>query len=138
MTYEQEMMGQQFGRTEQFKIYDVEDGAVKASRIIDTNGSGHGALAGFLRAAEVSTLICGGIGMGARNALEEVGIQLLPGVTGSVDQVVSDYLDGRLAYDPDTVCHHHEHGEGHGCHHHERGAGHDCQRGHHGECSNPH
>ncbi len=119
VTYEQEMVGQHFGRTEHFKIYDVEDGTVKTSRIIDTNGTGHGALAGFLRAAEVETLICCGIGMGARNALADVGIQLLPGVSGNADQAVSDYLSGKLAYDPNTECHHHdhEHREGHNCHH---------------------
>ena len=119
VTYEQEMVGQHFGRTEQFKIYDVKDGNIISSQIIDTNGTGHGALAGFLRAAEVETLICGGIGMGARNALAEVGIRLLPGVSGNADQVVNDYLAGMLEYDPDTECHHHdhEHDEGHDCHH---------------------
>ncbi len=120
VTYENGMVGQHFGRTEQFKIYDVEDGQIKSSQIIDTNGTGHGALAGFLRAAEVETLICGGIGMGARNTLQEVGIELLPGTVGEADQMVTDYLAGKLVYDPDTACHHHDHdhghGEGHGCH----------------------
>lgn len=115
VTYEQGMVGQHFGRTEQFKIYDVENGEVKTARVIDTNGTGHRALAGFLRAAEVETLICGGIGMGARNALKEVGIELLPGVMGNADDVANDYLAGNPAYDPDTACHHHdhEHGVGH-------------------------
>ncbi len=121
------MVGQHFGKTEQFKVYDVAEGAVKSSQVIDTNGTGHGALAGFLRAAEVETLICGGIGMGARNALEEVGIRLLPGVTGNVDKVVADYLADKLNYDPNTECHHHdhEHGEGHECHHGDCGS-HGC------------
>ena len=120
VTYEQEMVGQHFGRTEQFKIYDISDGEIKAAQVIDTNGTGHGALAGFLRAAEVETLICGGIGMGARMALEEVGIELLPGVMGKADEAVKEYLAGKLAYDPDTECHHHdhEHGEDHECGHH--------------------
>ena len=127
VTYENGMVGQHFGRTEQFKIYDVADGEIKSGQVIDTNGTGHGALAGFLRAAEVETLICGGIGMGAKMALEEVGIRLLPGVTGNADDVAKDYLAGNLAYDPDTECHHHdhEHGEDHDCHH-----GHGC--GEHG------
>ncbi len=128
VTYEQEMIGQHFGRTEQFKIYDTAEGKILSSQIIDTNGTGHGALAGFLRAAEVEVLICGGIGMGAREALEEVGIQLLPGVSGNADEAVKAYLAGSLAYDPETVCHHHdhEHGEG-GCGHHGGGCGsHGC------------
>ncbi len=147
VTYEEGMVGQHFGRTEQFKLYDVEDGAIKSSQIIDTNGNGHGALAGFLRASEVETLICGGIGMGAREALKDVGIRLLPGVTGNADEAVQSYLAGHLAYDPDSACHHHDHAsgeehgchghchgheEGHGCHHHGHGheEGHGCHHGH--------
>ncbi len=145
VTYEQEMIGQHFGRTEQFKIYDVADGEIKSSQVIDTNGSGHGALAGFLRAAEVETLICGGIGGGARNALQAVGIELFPGAAGKADDAVKDYLAGTLKYDPDTACNHHGHGHGHGegheCGHGEdhecgHGEGHGCggHGGHDGEC----
>ncbi len=124
VTYENEMVGQHFGHTEQFKLYDVENGEVKNSQIIDTNGTGHGALAGFLRAAEVETLICGGIGMGARNALSEVGIRLYPGVTGKADDAVAAYLAGTLAYNPDESCgHHHGTGEHCGHHHHDHGCG---------------
>ncbi len=125
VTYENEMVGQHFGRTEQFKVYDVEDKKVVSSKVIDTEGAGHGALAGFLRAAEVEVLICGGIGMGARNALEEMGIKLLPGADGRADDAVNAYLVGTLVYDPDTECHHHdhEHGEEHDCHHGGCGSG---------------
>ncbi len=137
VTYENENVGQHFGRTEQFKVYDIENGEIKSSKVIDTNGTGHGALAGFLRAAEVETLICGGIGMGARVALEEVGISLFPGVNGNADEVVQNYLAGNLAYDPDTACNHHdhEHGEGHECHGHGHGhgEGHECHGHGHGE-----
>lgn len=118
VTYEQEMVGQHFGRTEQFKIYDVQDGQITSARIIDTNGTGHGALAGFLRAAEVEVLICGGMGMGARMALEEAGLELLPGAAGNADDAVKNYLAGALEYDLDTACvhHDHEHGKEHDCH----------------------
>ncbi len=128
VTYENEMVGQHFGRTEQFKIYDIADGEIKSAQIIDTNGTGHGALAGFLRAAEVETLICGGIGMGARMALDEAGIKLLPGAGGNVDEVVNDFLAGSLVYDPDTECHHHDHeqGEEHDCHHGNSCGEHSC------------
>ena len=127
VTYEQEMVGQHFGRTEQFKIYDVAGGDAKTAQVISTNGTGHGALAGFLRSAEVDVLICGGIGMGARMALDEAGIQLLPGVEGNADEAVRAYLAGTLDSNPDEVCHHHDHEEGHDCHH-GRGCGeHGCR-----------
>ena len=126
VTYENGMVGQHFGKTEQFKVYDIEDKRIKSSTIIDTNGTGHGALAGFLRAAEVETLICGGIGMGAKNALQEVGIRLLPGVNGDADEAAKSYLAGTLSYNPDTECRHHGHEEGHACHHSDCSS-HGCQ-----------
>ncbi|MDO5416271.1 MAG: NifB/NifX family molybdenum-iron cluster-binding protein [Lachnospiraceae bacterium] len=125
VTYENGQVFQHFGHTEQFKIYEVENGQILKEEVADTNGSGHGALAGFLQELGVSVLICGGIGGGARNALSEAGIRLYPGASGDADQQVKAFLAGSLDYNPDTVCSHHEHhGEGHDCGNH--GEGHDC------------
>ncbi len=116
VTYDQGEVWQHFGRTEAFKLYDIENGEIRNTQVIGTNGTGHGALAGFLREADVDLLICGGIGMGARIALEEAGVELLPGVSGNADEAVLAFIGGTLEYDPDEVCHHHDHEEGHGCH----------------------
>lgn len=116
VTYEYGLVFGHFGHTAQFKIYDVEDGKVVKSEILDTNGSGHGALAGFLKEHNVDVLICGGIGQGAKNALTENGIKLYAGVMGGADNAVSALLDGTLKYSEEANCsHHHEHGEGHDC-----------------------
>ena len=136
VTYENGEIFQHFGHTEQFKLYDAEDGKIVREQIVDTNGSGHGALAGFLKAAQADALICGGIGMGARNALAEAGITLYGGVTGSADAAAQALAQGNLQFDPDAKCDHHghHHGEDHDCGHHghHHGEGHDC--GHHGGC----
>ncbi|WP_373217595.1 NifB/NifX family molybdenum-iron cluster-binding protein [Ruminococcus sp. 5_1_39BFAA] len=124
VTYENGQVFQHFGHTEKFKVYDVADGKIVSSEIIDTNGSGHGALAGFLKAHGVDTLICGGIGGGARNALAEAGIQLFPGASGDADAQVESYLTGSLNYNPDTVCNHHHGSADHDCGSH--GEGHSC------------
>lgn len=120
VTYENGQVFQHFGHTEQFKVYEVEDGKIMKSEIVDTNGQGHGALAGFLFNGGVDVLICGGIGGGARNALAEAGIELYPGAHGDADDQVASFIAGTLNYDPDTVCSHHEHHdqEGGGCGHH--------------------
>ena len=97
-----------FGRTAQFKLYDVTDGRIVSSAIVDTMGSGHGALAGFLKAYAVDALICGGIGAGARLALAEAGIRLYPGAEGGADDAVRAPLAGALHYQPDYVCGHHK------------------------------
>ena len=134
VTYENGEIFQHFGHTEQFKLYDVEDGKIVSEQIVDTDGSGHGALAGFLKAAQADALICGGIGMGARNALAEAGITLYGGVTGSADAAAQALAQGSLQFDPDAKCDHHghHHGEDHDCGHHghHHGEGHEC--GHHG------
>lgn len=124
VTYEDGQIFQHFGHTEQFKVYTVENGAVTKSEVVDTNGSGHGALAGFLNDYQVDTLICGGIGGGAQMALTQAGIKLYGGVTGDADAAVQALLNGKLDYDPDVHCDHHDHGEGHDCGSH--GCGHSC------------
>ena len=130
VTYENGQVCQHFGHCEQFKLYDVQDGQVVSSQVVSAIGSGHGALAGFLQQHQVDTLICGGIGGGARTALAEAGIQLYPGVSGDADSKVADLLAGKLAFDPDTQCSHH-HGEDHNCGNHTCGEDkHGCAGNH--------
>ena len=76
VTFENGEVFQHFGHTEQFKVYDVENGQITKEQVVDTNGNGHGALAGFLTDMSVDALLCGGIGMGAKNALADAGIDL--------------------------------------------------------------
>lgn len=133
VTYENGNVFQHFGHTGQFKLYEVADGKVVSSEVVDTNGSGHGALAGFLANRGVQALICGGIGGGARAALAEAGIELYAGVQGGADAAVEALLGGTLSFSSDANCDHHghHHGEGHECGHH-HGENHDCGH-HHGD-----
>ena len=118
VTYENGEVFQHFGHTEQFKLYDVEDGKIIGEQIVGTNGSGHGALAGFLHAAKADALICGGIGMGAQMALADAGIKLYAGVQGSADAAAQALAAGTLEYDAEAHCDHHDH-------HHDGECGHD-------------
>lgn len=129
VTYEDGQVFQHFGHTEFFKVYEVENETVVGVTTVDTNGSGHGALATLLKNLGVDILICGGIGGGARVALEEVGIRLYGGVSGSADEAVLALIKNKLHYDPDVMCNHH--GEEHGgeCGH----GGHSCGEHHCGE-----
>jgi predicted Fe-Mo cluster-binding NifX family protein len=117
VTYENGQVFQHFGKASQFKVYDIADGKIVRSEIVDTNGSGHGALAGFLTGKGVDTLICGGIGGGAQSALSEAGIKLYGGASGDTDKAVEALLNGSLSYNPDVKCDHHgeEHGGQHTC-----------------------
>ena len=122
VTYENGQVFQHFGHTEEFKVYDTEDKKILSSQVVGTGGSGHEALAVFLKNLGVEVLICGGIGGGARTALAQAGIELYPGASGDADQAVEALLSGSLVYDPNTVCSHHHEGGEHNCH----GHGHSC------------
>ena len=115
VTYEAGQIFQHFGHTERLKLYDVQDGRVVDSKVVDTNGTGHGALAVLLAESNVDMLICGGIGGGAQGALAQAGIKLFGGVSGDADVAVEAFLKDELAYNPDVKYNHHgEEHEHHG------------------------
>ena len=127
-TYENGNIFQHFGRTEYFKVYEVEDGKVVSSEVVGSNGIGHGALAGLLAGQDIQVLICGGLGGGALNALNNAGIEVCAGASGDADEAVEAYLRGDLV-NSGANCDHHHHGEGHECGHHD-GEDHECCGGH--------
>ena len=126
VTYDNGNIFQHFGRTESFKVYDVEDNKVVSSEVIGSNGVGHGALAGLLADRAVDVLICGGIGGGAQQALSDAGVELVAGAEGDTDQAVEAYLKGELI-STGANCDHHHHEDGHSCGDH--GEGHSCGSG---------
>ena len=130
VTHDNGEVFQHFGHSEEFKVYEVEDGAVQSSEVIGSNGSGHGALAALLEDKGIDVLICGGIGGGAQNALEEAGIELCAGASGNADEAVAAYLRGELVNTGANCDHHHD--EDHDC------GDHDCASGGCGSCGGCH
>lgn len=122
-TYDNGNIFQHFGKTEFFKVYEVEDNKIISSEVISSNGLGHGALAGLLGEQGIDVLICGGLGGGAQTALKEAGVEVCSGANGDADQAVEAYLRGELV-STGANCNHHHHEEGHSCGDHEEG--HSC------------
>ena len=120
VTYENGNVFPHFGRTESFKLYDVEGGKVVSSEVVGTNGVSHGALAGLLAANAVDVLICGGLGGGALAALQQAGVTVYGGTQGPADDVVETFLAGSLQQTASASCHAHDHegscGNGGCCH----------------------
>ena len=117
VTYAEAQVFQHFGHTPQFKIYEIEKSEILSEQVVDTDASGHGALAGLLAQQDVNLLICAGIGGGAQMALAQAGIVVMGGVMGDADDAVDAFLAGQLRFDPNARCSHHDHGhgEGHSC-----------------------
>ena len=127
VTYENGEIFQHFGHTKAFKLYKVENGEITESKVVETMGSGHGALAGMLQILGADVLICGGIGGGAQVALLQADIKVFGGVKGDADSAVMAYIKGTLDYDPNAKCDHHDHnhGDNHTCGDHGSGS-HNC------------
>ena len=118
--YDKGQVFQHFGRTEEFKVYEVADGLVTDAEVVASEGADHGALASRLAELQVDVVVCGGVGGGARQALAEAGIGVCSGAAGSADEAVAAYLTGSL----------NDGGETCGCHH---GADEACSCGDDGE-----
>ena len=111
VTYQDGNIFQHFGHSEQFKLYDVDTDAkrITSSQVVSADGFGHESLVLWLRLNAVTTVICGGFGAGAQNALTGAGIKLCAGVSGSADDAVRAFLAGTLAYQSSSNCSHHDH-----------------------------
>jgi FKBP-type peptidyl-prolyl cis-trans isomerase 2/predicted Fe-Mo cluster-binding NifX family protein len=114
-TYEDGKIFPHFGKSELFKVYEVEDNKVVSGEVVTSNGAGHSELAGMLKDEGVDVVICGGIGGPAQNALEEAGIELCAGAEGDTDEVVEAYLRGELVSTGANCDHHREEEETQGC-----------------------
>lgn len=124
VTSERGEVFQHFGRTPEFAIFEVESGRIVSEGLLKSGDSGHGALAGLLSENKVDTLICGGIGGGAINALSALGIRVIGGASGKVGEVAKAFADGTLSANSNFACNHHYEGNGCGEHHHD--SNHKC------------
>ena len=112
VTYDNGNVFQHFGRTENFKVYEVEDGKVVSAEVMNSDGVGHEALAWLLKDSGIDALICGGMGQGAQDALAEAGIEVCAGASGDADAAVEAFLKGELV-NTGVNCDHHDHAHGH-------------------------
>ena len=115
ITCENNQVFQHFGHTPGFAIFEITDGRIVSEKMLSSGSSGHGALATLLALEQVDTLICGGIGGGAINALGNAGIKVIGGAAGDVREVAEAFASGTLKVRADFHCNHHHHGEGHTC-----------------------
>ena len=114
ITYEKNMVFQHFGKCPCFLIVNIEDNKVVSKFEKLSGNTGHGALGGMLKNLGVELLICGGIGGGAKDILAANNIKIISGISGNVDDVLNDYLNGTLKENNLVTCNCHEH-EDHDC-----------------------
>ena len=109
--YYMDKIFQHFGHAPQFKVYEIENHQVVMEMVVEPQAQGHAAVADLLRSMDVRVVICGNIGQGAMQALQEAGIIFFGGVTGDADAAITALIQGGLKYDPDIKCEAHSCGD---------------------------
>lgn len=91
-----DLVSAHFGRCPSFTIVELEDGTVISKHVIDNPGHHPGFLPQFLHERGVNAIIAGGMGQRAEMLFEENGIKTIMGVSGKVDEVIKQAVQGKL------------------------------------------
>jgi len=109
LPFEYGYINQHFGKSKEFIIVELEDGQIVAKKIISAEQlmHNHEGLAGLLQQEQVDTVIAGGIGAGALQPLKAIGVQVVTGVNGKIEDVVAEYANGQLPTGSEATCNNH-------------------------------
>lgn len=105
VTYENGEVFQHFGRTQQLKVYNVEDSKVVSSEVVSCNGACHSGVGAVIQQIGADVLLCGGMGSCACNMMVNMGVTYVTGLSGSADAAVEMYLRGELGNNPNAGVH---------------------------------
>ncbi len=89
-------VSEHFGRCPQFTIAEIEGGKVVKKEVIENPGHSTGFLPRFFHEKGIETVIAGGAGFRAQGFFKEYGISLLLGVSGSVEEALQSFAQGKL------------------------------------------
>jgi predicted Fe-Mo cluster-binding NifX family protein len=98
-----------FGHCEHFNIITVNSGKIEGIEKLESpqECGCKSNIAGLLAEKGVTLMLAGGIGGGAINVLNSVGIDVVRGCAGDVTEVVNEFLKGNVA-DSGSTCAQHQ------------------------------
>lgn len=85
-----------FGRCPYFTIVEIEGEKVLKKEVVENPGHQPAFLPQFLSEKGVNCIIAGGMGGRATALFAEVGIEVIVGVSGKIDEVIDKLLKGDL------------------------------------------
>ncbi len=85
-----------FGRCPSFTLVDIKEDKVVKKGVVDNPGHQPGFIPQFLHEKGVNCIIAGGMGMRATGFFNELGIQVIVGISGKVDEVIDKIQKGTL------------------------------------------
>jgi predicted Fe-Mo cluster-binding NifX family protein len=104
---EGDSVSQHFGRCSSYTIVDIEGNKVVSRKVIYNPGHQPGFLPKFLKEHGAECIIAGGMGARAQSLFAEAGIKTVLGITGRIDDVIKQLLDGTLK-GGESLCEHEE------------------------------
>lgn len=91
-----EFVSAHFGRCPTFTIVEIENGRIKDTQTIANPGHSPGFIPRFLHERGVRYIVAGGMGPRASGFFEELGMQAIVGVSGTIKDVIDQILKGTL------------------------------------------
>jgi len=85
-----------FGRCPVFTIVDIKDGEVIKKETVANPGHEPGIIPQFLHERGVQCIICGGMGQRAVGFFNELKMQAIVGVSGTIDEIIEKLQKGTL------------------------------------------
>ncbi len=108
------MVCQHFGHCMEFAIFEVAEDEVKQVRSMPNPGHAPGALPPMLREWGVTHVISGGMGNRAVELFQSMGIDVVTGAQGALEETAKALVEGRLST-RENICDHSR--GGHDCDH---------------------
>ena len=94
-----------FGRCEYYALVDVEDGKIVERQRISSPGHNPGQLPQMMVQHQVNCVVAGGAGPMAQNMFAEMGIAMILGVSGPLDDTIAKIAGGELEAGEDGCVH---------------------------------
>lgn len=107
-----EGVSEHFGKSDALYIYFVNESFTSLLEIIRVDQHEHEGFPKIVVGSSIDVLICGGLGMKAKNRLQQESIEVISGVSGPVEMVFELYLKNKLV-STEEVCSGHNHNHEH-------------------------
>ena len=90
-----------FGRCKYYTFIDIEDGKIKGTEVVKVpfEEHGYGDLPNFVKKNGANLVIAYGMGARAIDYFNELGIDVITGVSGKIKDVIKKFLEGTLSID---------------------------------------
>lgn len=112
-TSDEKTVDEHFGHCKKFAIFNVKNGEVISTELLDAPEHQPGLLPRFLGEQKATAIITGGMGAQAVSLFNQQNIEVVLGARGEMENILKDYLAGNLE-STGSVCNH-THDEDHEC-----------------------